>query len=112
MSIHNSNSADVYDITYDNIRVEETEENLIYVERIGESEYGQCTGSIYNITYKNIQFTGGNTVPSVIRDSTPNPEKIGITFENCTYNGKKLTSIDDLKSCGFDLDGNADITFK
>ena len=111
MSIHNAGYAKVHDILYDNIRVEETDENLIHMERISYSEWGVCEGSIEDIKIENVTYLDDKIVPINMINEAQVEGKHSVSFKNFTYGGKKLDSMDALKANGLVVSGDVEIGF-
>ncbi len=111
MSIHNAGYAKVHDILYDNIRVEETDENLIHMERISYSEWGVCEGSIEDIKIENVTYLDDKIVPINMINEAAAPGKHSVSFKNLTYGGKKIDSMDALKANGLAVSGDVEIGF-
>lgn len=57
-----------------------------------ESYHGQFRGKISNIVFKNIQVTGGLMPFSVFHGFDQSKNVSGVTIENLTYMGKRLTN--------------------
>ena len=70
------------------------------------------TGSIYNVSYKNIQvFTDdGRMPPSVFRANVEGTEIVGVDIEEVYLNGKRLDTVDDFNIVAFE--GVNEMTFK
>ena len=62
-----------------------------------ESYHRQFRGRISNIAFKNIQVTGGPLPFSVFQGFDNEKNVSGITIENLTFMGKRLTNTDDAK---------------
>ncbi len=113
ISIHCAGSGEVSNITYDNVYVESTRENFIYISHVIAPDWGNSGGVIENITLKNITLAGGSDAPSYIFSDTGGKKLPirGIVFENLTYKGKAIKSKEDAKACGFVIDDEAEVTF-
>lgn len=111
MSIHNAGYAKVSDILYDNVRVEETDENLIHMERISYSEWGVCEGSIEDIKIENVSYLNDVIVPINIINEAAVPGKLSVSFKNFNYAGKKIDSLDALKANGLNASKDVEIGF-
>jgi len=131
LSIHHSGNALVENVTYKDVRVEESDENFLCVGYFYNPTYyydgdSPPTGVIIrNITFQNVEYNGKNSVPSyfynIIRKHTggvsyglgtyyniDNPDyKItleNIVFDNVTYQGRQIKSLEDAKMCNFMFD--------
>ncbi|MCB0667383.1 MAG: hypothetical protein KDC80_16260 [Saprospiraceae bacterium] len=81
--------ADIYDIFYENIRVEVPMRKLFELQITAGDLYGiDPPGKIKNIHLKNIEWSSPN--PIVLKGYDQNHQVEHITFENCTINGQKL----------------------
>ena len=91
LSIHNSGHAEVSNVLYEDITIEQASENLIYLG-IAKSAFAQRQkpGVIRNVTYRRVRYLNGPTVPSVF-DGADAPANIhGITFTDCSYLGNPI----------------------
>ena len=132
LSIHHSGNALVENVTYKNVRVEESDENFLCIGYFYNPSYyydgdSPPTGVIIrNITFQNVEYNGKNSVPSyfynIMRKHTggvsyglgtyydvDNPDNYKITlenvvFDNVTYQGKQIKSLEDAKMCHFMFD--------
>ncbi len=111
ISIHNAGSAKVYDVVYDNIRIEETEENLFHIERIEECPWGECRGSIENIRLENISYLDTKKAPINIINNAKVKGKLDISFKNLVCGGKRIETVEELKENGLVVSGEALISF-
>lgn len=136
MDIQHGDRANIYDVSFDDIRCEyqtpwqraliQSSPDEVYVNHDEKampvlaavqtvhtvySADGE-TGSIYNVSYKNIQiFSDDGRMPvSVFHARAGGTEIKGIYFENVTLNGKKINNIDDMKLIV--RDGVDEITLK
>lgn len=116
ISIHNSAHAEVRNIRYENIRIEDmdplycntdawpnngqTPGTHVFEIWIGKSEWSKAggQGTVRNIYFKNISTTvkSGAQFPfSDIRGFDENHTIEGVTFENITLDGEKMKSVSD-----------------
>ncbi len=122
MDIQHGDRADIYDVTFDNIRAEytafaqagklQTADDEVYVNPNPKHmpelftvitvrtiySNDDHTGNIKNIRFKNISVTteDGRMPHSFIGATAKESSIADIFFENITLNGKKITSIDDM----------------
>jgi hypothetical protein len=113
--------AEIYGILYDDIRVEydavtqmpqiqETEEAVfefdpesdytpyLFLLRIYLDKYsfgGKVRGKLHDVTFKNISVTAPKIPPSLLEGYSEQNAVRDITFENITFNGKRLDSYED-----------------
>lgn len=139
LSIHHSGNDLVENITYEDIRVEESDEAFLclgyfYVPQYYYDGDTPPLGVVMrNITFKNVSYNGKNKAPSyfynVMRQTIggeregegtyydkSNPDyKItmeNIVLDNVTYQGVKIDSSEKAKECGFMIEPDVDIKFK
>jgi hypothetical protein len=91
ISIHNPDGATVTDVTYDDIRLEQAEENFFYLGVI-ESAKGCAGGSIRNIRFHHIQISDPTVSPSVIRGCDATHAVDDVVFDDLTYRGTLVTT--------------------
>ena len=111
ISIHNAGSAKISDIMYDNIRIEETEENLFHFERIEECPWGECRGSIENIRLCNVSYLDIKKAPVNVINNAKVQGKLGISFKNLVCGGKRIETLEELKENGLVVSGEVGIDF-
>jgi hypothetical protein len=95
MSIHNNENARVSNVSYENIRIEDCEENYVYLGVIKTSgAVDQINrGSIDSVYFKNIQITGGDlTLPSAIYGFDASAQVQNITFDNFKIGNNLINS--------------------
>lgn len=88
------------DITFEDVRVESIQEGMLFNLCVMFNEKYNKTpgGSIYNILFKNISYTGYGESTSVIKGYDPKHKVYDITFDNVTVNGEKLKSLSDFST--------------
>jgi len=122
LDVSNVDYAEVFDILYENIRVEydsvtqppkiqESDKDeyvfnpestympelfAIYIVKTQYSFGGTKRGKIYNIKFKDISITAPKMPPSGINGYSSEFSVDGVTFENISLNGKKITFLDDM----------------
>lgn len=123
ISIHNAGTANIYNVLYENIFAEYSDENFIMLSHMVKSEWGHGEGSIKNITFRNVHLVGGkNNPPSYISTlpinmDNPNSNNTNkqpvdnIVFENVLYKGEKIDCIDKAKACNFTISDDINIKF-
>jgi len=126
ITIHNAGTAHISDVLYEDIRVQSSEENLVYFV-IYQSHHwtgSEKRGKITDITVKNMTLYEGPDAPSFIKNqvlviwegprywSDETVEVDNIVFENLNYKGMLVKSIADAQSCGFIIDSGINIAFK
>lgn len=84
----------VRNVTYENIRVEDIQEGRLFDLRVlNNPKYNTKSGrSIENIHFRNITYNGSGVRPSQIKGYNKERMVNGVTFENVTINGEKVTS--------------------
>lgn len=142
LTIHHSGSVDIENITYEDVRIERSDEGLMCVGYFYVPTYlwdGMTPRSginIKNITFKNISYTGEAPAPSyffnVMRmsDTAENGGRSGwgvkldetnpdykinlenVVFDNVIYQGKHVDSLETAKECNFYIDPGVDVKFK
>ncbi|WP_189489016.1 hypothetical protein [Asticcacaulis endophyticus] len=103
----------VRNITFEDWRVERIEEGKLFsLQVLYNQKYNTSPGrGIDDIKFRNIHFTGsGAFAPSLIRGYSPDRKVRGISIENVTVGGKKLTGAQpDLLEIGDHVEG---VSFK
>ena len=139
LSIHHSGNDLVENITYEDIRVEESDEAFLCMGYFFVPQYYYDGDTpplgvvMRNITFKNVTYNGKKKAPSylynVMRQTIggvregggtyydkSNPDyKItmeNIVFDNVKYQGTKIDSLDKAKECGFMIEPEVDVKFK
>ena len=98
MSIHNNENARVSNVSYTDIRIEDCEENYLYLAVIKPDTSSLISGSIDSVLYKNIQITGGDlTLPSAIYGYNASSKVQNITFDGFKVGSNVITSASKLK---------------
>ena len=95
ISIHNGDNATVSHVTYQDIRIEETEENIFNFRIFAgsTSECGpspECRGKIQDILLKNVSVTGGSLWPSVLQGYDASHLIERVTLQNVTFLGEVI----------------------
>lgn len=95
--------ANIHDITYTNIRLENyhgfTNSKMWFTIQEAPqfwSKSGKGPGSINNITFNNVNFISGDMYPSKISGYDANHMVNGVTFNNLMVKGQKITNADQL----------------
>ncbi len=103
----------VRNITFEDWRVERIEDGKLFsLQVLYNQKYNTSPGrGIEDIKFRNIHFTGsGAFAPSLIRGYSPDRKVRGISIENVTVGGKKLTGAQpDLLEIGDHVEG---VSFK
>jgi hypothetical protein len=95
LDIRNSDRALVRDVSYEDIRIENTNTLVqLTVENTIWSKDSQ-RGNISNIYFKNISFTGSTDPPSVIKGYDSGHTVSNVTFENLRMRGKVILNPSD-----------------
>lgn len=83
----------VRDVTFDNIRVEDFRcGQLVNVRIFMNEKYCKAPGkSVDNVLFKDVTYTGRNASTSIICGYDDDRQVAGLTFENLTVNGVKIT---------------------
>ena len=98
-TIHNGDRAVVENVLYENIRVEDSR-GLLVDFKILDSQYSKDKekGHIRNITFRDISVTGEFFPPSILSGYDDRHMIENVVFENFTVQGRKITSIAELKA--------------
>ncbi len=110
IAIHHAGRAAVSDITYEDIRVEETDEELVHIELLDHDQFGRCTGSVSNVNINNLAYLG-NSAKSTVRDSSYGGKGLAVTFKGLTIGGKTITNLTEAKNNGFTVSGTNQVSF-
>lgn len=91
------------DITFENVRVESIQEGMLFNLCVMFNEKYNKTpgGSIYNVLFKNISYSGYGESSSVIKGYDAKHMIQDITFDNVTVNGAKIKSLSDFSTNQF-----------
>lgn len=83
----------VRDVTFDNIRVEDFRcGQLVNVRIFFNDKYCKAPGkSVDNVLFRDVTYTGRNASTSIICGYDGDRQVAGLTFENLTVNGVKIT---------------------
>ncbi|MFW6303852.1 MAG: glycosyl hydrolase family 28 protein [Candidatus Sumerlaeota bacterium] len=91
LTIHNGDRADIHNVLYEDIRIEDTHEKLIDLKvLVARYTRDDLRGHIRDITFRNIQLVDGRFPPSIIRGHEPDNMIQNVTIENLTAYGKKV----------------------
>lgn len=96
LTIHNADRAHVHDIVYENIRIEDAQEKFIDIKTL-DSKYSRDRerGMVNDISFRNIEITGGDFPVSIIRGFEMKNEVCrphGFYFDNVVIHGEKVMS--------------------
>lgn len=101
MSIHNSDHADIRNVTFRNITVEDAQmgdgdgtTHLMEIT-IASSQWSKAStrGTVENVLFENITVVSGKDPTSNFRGYNADHAVRGITINNLTINGKRITSM-------------------
>ncbi len=91
LTIHNGDRADVHDVLYENLRIEDSQEKLIDLKVLmARYTRDESRGQIHDITLRNIQVVDGRFAPSIIRGHEPDNLIRDVKIEGFVWNGKKI----------------------
>lgn len=101
LTIHNADRAEVHDIYYENIRIEDAQEKFIDIKTL-DSKYSKDRerGMIHDIYFKNIEITDGIFPVSIIRGYEMKNEICrphGFYFENIVVHDEKIESVSEMR---------------
>ena len=101
LTIHNADRAEVHDIYYENIRIEDAQEKFIDIKTL-DSKYSKDRerGTIHDIYFKNIEIVDGVFPVSIIRGYEMKNEICrphGFYFENIVVHDKKIETVNDMR---------------
>ena len=101
LTIHNADRAEVHDIYYENIRIEDAQEKFIDIKTL-DSKYSKDRerGMIHDIYFKNIEIVDGVFPVSIIRGYEMKNEICrphGLYFENVVVHDKKIETVNDMR---------------
>lgn len=101
LMIHNADRAEVHDIYYENIRIEDAQEKFIDIKTL-DSKYSKDRerGMIHDIYFKNIEIVDGVFPVSIIRGYEMKNEICrphGFYFENIVVHDKKIETVNDMR---------------
>lgn len=101
LTIHNADRAEVHDIYYENIRIEDAQEKFIDIKTL-DSKYSKDRerGMIHDIYFKNIEIVDGVFPVSIIRGYEMKNEICrlhGFYFENIVVHDKKIETVNDMR---------------
>lgn len=101
LTIHNADRAEVHDIYYENIRIEDAQEKFIDIKTL-DSKYSKDRerGIIHDIYFKNIEIVDGVFPVSIIRGYEMKNEICrphGFYFENIVVHDKKIETVNDMR---------------
>ena len=110
IAIHHAGRAAVSDITYEDIRVEETDEELVHIELLDHDDFGKCTGSVSNVNINNLTYLG-DSAKSTVRNSSYGGKGLAVTFKGLTIGGKTIGNLTEAKNNGFNVSGTNQVSF-
>ncbi len=86
----------VRDVLFEDIRVDSIEEGMLFNFRVVFNEkYSHAPGGgIENVTVRNVAFKGGDINRPVLAGYSPERRLRGVTLENVTIAGKRMTRAD------------------
>lgn len=101
LTIHNADRAEVHDIYYENIRIEDAQEKFIDIKTL-DSKYSKDRerGMIHDIFFKNIEIMDGTFPVSIIRGYEMKHELCrphGFYFENIIIHDQKIETVNDMR---------------
>ncbi len=101
LTIHNADRAEVHDIYYENIRIEDAQEKFIDIKTL-DSKYSKDRerGMIHDIYFKNIEIVDGVFPVSIIRGYEMKNEICrphGFYFENIIIHDQKIETVNDMR---------------
>ncbi|SDX99104.1 glycosyl hydrolase family 28 protein [Paenibacillus sp. CF384] len=97
-TIHNGDRADVHNVLYKNIRVEDSREKLIDI-KVQFSQYSKDTerGHVRDIRFEDVAIVGGLLPVSIIRGYDAGHMIEQVTIRNLTYQGEPLRGANEAK---------------
>lgn len=110
IAIHHAGRAAVSDITYEDIRVEETDEELVHIELLDHNDFGKCTGSVSNVNINNLKYLG-DYAKSTVRNSSYGGKGLAVNFKGLTIGGKSIGNLTEAKNNGFTVSGTNQVSF-
>lgn len=110
IAIHHAGRAAVSDITYDDIRVEETDEELVHIELIDHDQFGKCTGSVSGVKINNLTYLE-EAARSTVRDSSAGGKGLEVAFKNLKIGEKTIGNLTEAKNNGFTVSGTNKVSF-
>jgi polygalacturonase len=110
IAIHNSGNAAIKNITYEDIYAESTDENFVVIGHMHQPDWGTGSGSIEDITIRNLTLAGGELRPSKIFATAECSHERRITnniiFENLTVLGEPIKDAKTAEKFGFTLEAD------
>lgn len=110
IAIHNSGNAAIKNITYEDIYAESTDENFVVIGHMHQPDWGTGSGSIEDITIRNLTLAGGELRPSKIFATAECSHERRITnniiFENLTVLGEPIKDAETAEKFGFTLEAD------
>lgn len=96
ISFHNNGSQTMSNISYENIYIEDPQENGLYISTLHQgSSQGATVGHVKNISFKNINILKTPPAGCTISGYSSSGKVEDITFDGLYVAGKKITSLED-----------------
>lgn len=96
ISFHNNGSQTMSNISYENIYIEDPQENGLYISTLHQgSSKGTTVGHVKNISFKNINILTTPPAGCTISGYSSSGKVEDITFDGLYVAGKKITSLED-----------------
>lgn len=96
ISFHNNGSDTMSNISFENIYIEDPQENGLYISTIYQGDgKGATVGHVKNITLKNINILKTPPLGCTISGYNSSGKVEDVTFDGLYIEGRKITSLDD-----------------